>query len=222
MVPAGSSPLARGTLFYAHRGALFSRFIPARAGNTPLPRMRHERGAVHPRSRGEHPVDHQAACFAAGSSPLARGTPRGSSGRLLRRRFIPARAGNTDRPGTAGDPPAVHPRSRGEHRNRSDKTIPNPGSSPLARGTLMREHKKNKVQRFIPARAGNTRGPTREGRRRAVHPRSRGEHSIFNSRPYSSTGSSPLARGTPGRRAAHAHPRRFIPARAGNTRSNSC
>ncbi len=52
---------------------------------------------------------------------------------------------------------------------------------------------------------------------RSVHPRSRGEHASAPASPICSRGSSPLARGTPSGLKIRRLPRRFIPARAGNT-----
>ena len=73
----GSSPLARGTRSTSGCGRRRTRFIPARAGNTPhASRDRAER-TVHPRSRGEHSSDLQFIPGEDGSSPLARGTPHG-------------------------------------------------------------------------------------------------------------------------------------------------
>ena len=54
LVVCGSSPLARGTLRPAGGRSAGERFIPARAGNTALHRLRASTVAVHPRSRGEH------------------------------------------------------------------------------------------------------------------------------------------------------------------------
>ena len=53
-VVAGSSPPARGTLLHPGRWRPQRRFIPARAGNTPSPRLQRRRCTVHPRPRGEH------------------------------------------------------------------------------------------------------------------------------------------------------------------------
>ncbi len=50
-----------------------------------------------------------------------------------------------------------------------------------------------------------------------VHPRWRGEHFTLSAGISFPDGSSPLARGTPGRAGAGADPYRFIPAGAGNT-----
>ena len=93
------------------------------------------------------------------------------------------------------------------------------GSSPLARGTPIIGGLSGAHRRLIPARAGNTYDRLRSGERAPAHPRSRGEHHMASARSSGSSGSSPLARGTP-----HGWPemvfcRRLIPARAGNTSS---
>ena len=175
---SGSSPLARGT----------RRYRPTVERLT----------AVHPRSRGEHVPAAASPPCRSGSSPLARGTHRDPHQPPRRGRFIPARAGNTCPPPLPRRAVAVHPRSRGEHCVETSRTSASAGSSPLARGTLERPVRAACLSRFIPARAGNT-GPGGRGRRRrAVHPRSRGEH--LGGRPPGAAGG------------------RFIPARAGNTR----
>ena len=91
------------------------------------------------------------------------------------------------------------------------------GSSPLARGTPPRPNATRRAGRFIPARAGNTTAGRATARRWPVHPRSRGEHLENRSACCQNSGSSPLARGTPGAPAAGSARSRFIPARAGNT-----
>ena len=94
------------------------------------------------------------------------------------------------------------------------------GSSPLARGTGRAASPRSPGGRFIPACAGNgwSRGPRR--RPAPVHPRLRGERLFSPNRRMTTSGSSPLARGT-----VHAHRMgaaraRFIPACAGNGRSS--
>ena len=197
------------------------RFIPARAGNTLSGDWRAALSAVHPRSRGEHmPVgigrDHDG-----GSSPLARGTLLLNAGCGVTNRFIPARAGNTPSSASSHWTTTVHPRSRGEHFEETDRESGYVGSSPLARGTHARRRLPWRLMRFIPARAGNTAPPYGAGRGGTVHPRSRGEHRLADTHAPASSGSSPLARGTrlhaPGRHDAQ----RFIPARAGNTTSRA-
>ena len=241
-VSPGSSPLARGT-HGDHRGVLvLLRFIPARAGNTaprsvrsaPLtvhPRSRGEHCAfgtprrsakpVHPRSRGEHIALPATAHQTPGSSPLARGTQPRRGCRHGAQRFIPARAGNTNRDRSSCASGPVHPRSRGEHTATIGASWCFSGSSPLARGTHMLKALTAAEGRFIPARAGNTTAPATTWRATPVHPRSRGEHRISPTRSSGRRGSSPLARGTPWRWRQPRPCGRFIPARAGNTKYRS-
>ena len=135
-VAAGSSPLARGTRLLEPPVPPSHRFIPARAGNTSRSPTRRSSTTVHPRSRGEHCRSALMISKPAGSSPLARGTPRGGPRHHRTRRFIPARAGNTCCSPAPHCRRSVHPRSRGGTR---DAVIA-----------------ERYVRRFIPARAGNT------------------------------------------------------------------
>ena len=91
----GSSPLARGTLQTAGDSGHKKGLIPARAGNTPPPRLSWTLPRAHPRSRGEHIVQAAISLAPAGSSPLARGTLEVCRLVLRGRGLIPARAGNT-------------------------------------------------------------------------------------------------------------------------------
>ena len=154
---------------------------------------------------------------AFGSSPLARGTLRRAHRRRDAGRFIPARAGNTANSFAHNDLRSVHPRSRGEHVYAARNVANEHGSSPLARGTPRVPPLDSVVLRFIPARAGNTRGRARCPPGWPVHPRSRGEHAGSCQTTSDRTGSSPLARGTPSHAGDERHVDRFIPARAGNT-----
>ena len=132
---SGSSPRVRGTHLSARCFRRRQRFIPARAGNTHDPTLNRAVATVHPRACGEHfgipaglsryPV-HPRAC---GEHDAQR-----ASGPMYRR-FIPARAGNTQAGLANGSPLAVHPRACGEHR--SAQIFPRClfGSSPRVRGT---------------------------------------------------------------------------------------
>ena len=153
----GSSPLARGTPAPPLARPVVPRFIPARAGNTQCRRCRRPRHTVHPRSRGEHDAAEAAFEGVPGSSPLARGTPADIPGQSPHDRFIPARAGNTGCWCRRRTRSPVHPRSRGEHEAERVSSRSTPGSSPLARGTRDRHRHPQQRDRFIPARAGNTR-----------------------------------------------------------------
>ena len=155
---------------------------------------------VHPRWRGEHmkKEGHRPECY--GSSPLARGTPCHDCGAPLVSRFIPAGAGNTTASANAELLESVHPRWRGEHD--------------FHQVCMTRDG------RFIPAGAGNTHPAPRSTAEPAVHPRWRGEHSNASSICPAILGSSPLARGTLHRPHTRQQPERFIPAGAGNTRTD--
>ena len=190
--PPGPPPSALAGLVHAR----IDRFIPARAGNTPCDRASTRGRTVHPRSRGEHAADPDRGPLADGSSPLARGTLCQALRTRRQSRFIPARAGNTRAAETPDSASSVHPRSRGEHQQTKAAVRFVSGSSPLARGTQGGGVVRDPRRRFIPARAGNTRGWGKSRSPRPVHPRSRGEHGIQAIDVDGETGSSPLARGT--------------------------
>ena len=108
------------------------------------------------------------------------------------------------------------PRGRGTHIvSRVKSKIP--GSSPRGRGTPANGHFANRVNRFIPAWAGNTQEARYDDVNSAVHPRVGGEHASFKLEIGIAFGSSPRGRGTPGRPSLSGFPQRFIPAWAGNT-----
>ncbi len=153
----------------------------------------------------------------SGSSPRVRGTPPAPGQRAARRRFIPARAGNTTPRPCSGIPGSVHPRSCGEHDFVDYLRLQSAGSSPRVRGTPRRSRCRLPAGRFIPARAGNTAKNWATGWTPPVHPRACGEHLLSARMISMRIGSSPRVRGTQGERSVKRHLRRFIPARAGNT-----
>ena len=113
--PKGSSPLARGTPAQFHGATARYGLIPARAGNTLLLVSVQFACWAHPRSRGEHTACQLCLNVEQGSSPLARGTPKGTGGFSGCVGLIPARAGNTGSRYKALGYGGAHPRSRGEH-----------------------------------------------------------------------------------------------------------
>ena len=152
----GSSPLARGTLRAAIDFLASNGLIPARAGNTAPLFMNAAATWAHPRSRGEHMESPASTHAGLGSSPLARGTPYGSSLTPGLHGLIPARAGNTVESGKKGAGNRAHPRSRGEHLSPAFADFKQSGSSPLARGTRRGWPSGHEPRGLIPARAGNT------------------------------------------------------------------
>ncbi len=137
------------------------------------------------------------AAEVSGSSPLTRGAPLRSTGRVERKGLIPAHAGSTTRFVPLRLRQRAHPRSRGEHLWLHSVVCRYEGSSPLTRGALPSMNQKGGWLGLIPAHAGSTpfRGPS--GLVLTAHPRSRGEHRFAAASKTSSTGSSPLTRGAP-------------------------
>ena len=131
--------------------------------------------SVHPRLRGELFFGSWRRSFCGGSSPLARGTPDAFFFCHFFFRFIPACAGNSRWERVVHHTPPVHPRLRGELIHPGGNFILQSGSSPLARGTLLRSRFRNLLFRFIPACAGNSRSMRNKILTSAVHPRLRGE-----------------------------------------------
>ena len=172
---------------------------------------------AHPRSRGEHLSPVWWNSCTVGSSPLARGTRLHIERHALGHGLIPARAGNTPLCVRWACPSWAHPRSRGEHTSAAAGSSPVRGSSPLARGTQVRQSLQAGLVGLIPARAGNTGAPVVAGWFGWAHPRSRGEHPHAPSLELDAPGSSPLARGTPLGVELNKIFSGLIPARAGNT-----
>ena len=150
-----------------------------------------------PARAGNTFLKHNFSHILCGSSPLARGTPAP----------CPPRAHRL----------VAHPRSRGEHLRHVHYSRGLAGSSPLARGTRRRKGASSPLPGLIPARAGNTAEQQVPVPVPGAHPRSRGEHQEPTPSKCSSTGSSPLARGTPTATTTKPHDSGLIPARAGNT-----
>ena len=116
-------------------------------------------------------------------------------------------------------------------------TVDPVGSSPRGRGTQLSQVLESELDRFIPARAGNTPHarvlldyasvhPRAGGNTPSlggwdcsnpVHPRAGGEHRRIGLPPEHYCGSSPRGRGTQGSQVREGELHRFIPARAGNT-----
>ena len=213
----GSSPLARGLPDGALKLVQVGRIIPARAGFT-----LNGAGSVydvkdHPRSRGVYDATGPRRSPSVGSSPLARGLPKGGASPSIPAWIIPARAGFTVNDVVLLVPSEDHPRSRGVYPFANSGHCWKSGSSPLARGLRLARHLRGGGERIIPARAGFT---TRGGRcllGNWDHPRSRGVYAPRTGRPLVDYGSSPLARGLHGGGVGNVPTPRIIPARAGFT-----
>ena len=170
----GSSPLARGLRVGSICTGLGRRIIPARAGFT----LTAQKGAPHvrdhPRSRGVYRGVYGFWVGGRGSSPLARGLPRGRPRQTPGDGIIPARAGFTRSTAAEQVDEGDHPRSRGVYWRPRSHSLSASGSSPLARGLRGEFWWALGGAGIIPARAGFTRCAPALFRRRPDHPRSRG------------------------------------------------
>ena len=191
--------------------------IPARAGFTPEGRRPLRMIADHPRSRGVYAVHIAVQPPHWGSSPLARGLRSVFGGPSDRDGIIPARAGFTTGPHCTCLPPWDHPRSRGVYVCSEPAEVGGPGSSPLARGLRRRRSRSRRGSGIIPARAGFTAVSPASPWKCGDHPRSRGVYGDIKRYMEAARGSSPLARGLPGRPVCWCLCMRIIPARAGFT-----
>ena len=173
----------------------------------------------HPRSRGVYRSVEGGARRSAGSSPLARGLPRGDWIAAVAGGIIPARAGFTHLGRSMYRADWDHPRSRGVYAPRVRLSSALRGSSPLARGLRGQKRVQLDKGRIIPARAGFTPSNSASSLSTRDHPRSRGVYAGTSTLAPAVTGSSPLARGLPSKAAADKLASRIIPARAGFTMS---
>ncbi len=197
---------------------LYTRFIPAGAGNRVSSRYLPRRTTVHPRGCGERAGSKGRTVNVYGSSPRVRGTDGVTYRCEAGVRFIPAGAGNGCREPACRNRTTVHPRGCGE-RNRHNKSFHRTaGSSPRVRGTDGEIIHPLANQRFIPARAGNSDACYPQSAPQTVHPRPCGEQMQKLDYSRISYGSSPPVRGTDFFHCFWAFPTRFIPARAGNSR----
>ena len=111
----GSSPHARGAP--RRQGGALPRggIIPACAGSTDHYSTSQPNLWDHPRMRGEHPGHLDKSWYVQGSSPHARGAPRGHERCRPRAGIIPACAGSTVAMTSNRPSRWDHPRMRGEH-----------------------------------------------------------------------------------------------------------
>ena len=173
------------------------RFIPACAGNSCQTAAHYHSGrGSSPRVRGTGTLQHRAR--------------QGS-------RFIPACAGNRFMSFTFLFCHSVHPRVCGEQTRTARISSSSGGSSPRVRGTDLVDVAEMRLDRFIPACAGNRGSAASPCSRRPVHPRVCGEQADRTPPSRSRPGSSPRVRGTGNQPSSDATQRRFIPACAGNS-----
>ena len=153
---SGSSPLTRGAPTKRIRIPDGVGLIPAHAGSTSRRLLLTHSRRAHPRSRGEHRVNETSTSTLVGSSPLTRGALPFEVLHRAGHGLIPAHAGSTRSTPTRSARQPAHPRSRGEHSVKSQKSSKQKGSSPLTRGALCHVLGRGARLGLIPAHAGST------------------------------------------------------------------
>ncbi len=149
----------------------------------PLPRARSSAGSrtsrqqsrAHPHERREQrvqgataeallgPSPHEREQLTAswtdtgtsGPSPQERGARRHLAGQPRHRGSIPARAGSTAPARAWNGLTRVHPRGRGEHLFSTSRPYETAGPSPRERGAAVERPARQRLQGYIPARAGS-------------------------------------------------------------------
>ena len=212
---SGSSPRVRGKHQIAHHVTARHRIIPARAGQTRMPKPTRRTIPDHPRACGANSSLAVLSCKAVGSSPRVRGKPGGtcspcqfpgSSPRVRGKhdcqtsrrsgyRIIPARAGQTRRGVRVSSTSPDHPRACGANSCSLSRLSSTSGSSPRVRGKLRSRYRHAICYRIIPARAGQTLAGSEGGTTASDHPRACGANAIVIRRSDTPPGSSPRVRG---------------------------
>ncbi len=172
------------------------KIIPAHAGQTVGVFASPRRIVDHPRACGANVRVLHARGHKCGSSPRMRGKLAAGLLEWLRRRIIPAHAGQTKSGWGMWIKGTDHPRACGANRSVSHFHASPSGSSPRMRGKPDRDRKGRVAGRIIPAHAGQT---------------------LCSLPRVGEFGSSPRMRGKPWCLACGACGRRIIPAHAGQT-----
>ena len=175
---------------------VWTRIIPAHAGNSRDGHRPATVGSDHPRACGELGLIEAAAPIDVGSSPRMRGTRALDDARVTVARIIPAHAGNSYQPYTASSTEPDHPRACGELIVQASIDLSVAGSSPRMRGTPVLGVPSGVAERIIPAHAGNSLAPLGRQPQSSDHPRACGELALDTAIPSTLLGSSPRMRGT--------------------------
>ena len=216
----GSSPRVRGKRPRIQDHRTHQRIIPARAGQTKEYERCAESYTDHPRACGANQSVRPRFAFAVGSSPRVRGKQSTSAQRMVPRRIIPARAGQTH---WRRKPPPYwqdHPRACGANSPTRRVMLSMVGSSPRVRGKRRHHRQHDRLRRIIPARAGQTAAHRCRCSPAADHPRACGANWMSSSRRRAICGSSPRVRGKLRRQCRPKIRVRIIPARAGQTKTS--
>ena len=130
----GSSPQVRGPPFFSPCRVCLIGLIPAGAGTTRLKSLKATLNRAHPRRCGDHALQGISNDPTYGSSPQVRGPRLAIRSYLSSLGLIPAGAGTTTRPLSAGGRDGAHPRRCGDHVIGGSPSGSQYGSSPQVRG----------------------------------------------------------------------------------------
>ena len=154
----GSPPPTRGTPYIIDELRENTGITPAYAGNTYRLQRSESLQRDHPRLRGEHCLSWKAYPCDPGSPPPTRGTHLKNEFCFTEARITPAYAGNTIVLFLKVVALKDHPRLRGEHLDKFNKSDLLEGSPPPTRGTPLIFNLFTHPPRITPAYAGNTSG----------------------------------------------------------------
>ncbi len=150
-----------------------------------------------------------------GQSPHTRENSHADDDSQHPRGSIPAHAGEPSWSRASSAPSRVNPRTRGGTLTACAEGTPTWGQSPHTRGNRPVHRGTGRLRGSIPAHAGEP--SSRRGRRgcRRVNPRTRGGTHQKSPEQHRKEGQSPHTRGNPRHPRILKHPRRSIPAHAG-------
>ena len=195
---------------------------PACAGKTSPICLRWDALWDHPRVRGEDSVSTATPSVGWGPPPRARGRHQGRGDQGHRGGTTPACAGKTGGRVRWLTPALDHPRVRGEDTAARPTAGMTSGPPPRARVRHVRMDFEGRIERTTPACAGKTVGRQLGHCGLRDHPRVRGEDVRVGSRPKSSYGPPPRARGRHTVYTFSVYARRTTPACAGKTPLCAC
>ena len=152
----GSSPRMRGKQRPVAELGWRGRIIPAHAGQTCTEAACEDRCSDHPRACGANKYFPRHDPNLDGSSPRMRGKLARSPITAVRRRIIPAHAGQTSMKYSWPFPVTDHPRACGANLPPSTASVTLCGSSPRMRGKQLTGEVFTFLVRIIPAHAGQT------------------------------------------------------------------
>ena len=214
----GLSPRVRGNRPYPPAEGHQRGSIPARAGEPRCGPCAWWKITVYPRAcGGTSPRPHRNR-GRHGLSPRVRGNPYNKLRHWSIRGSIPARAGE---PGTRTDrrtAAPVYPRACGGTYTVAPSAAVPSGLSPRVRGNHRPADDGHRLERSIPARAGEPPPAPTSRFDSPVYPRACGGTGNLVQTIGYQEGLSPRVRGNPRKRVGRQSPRRSIPARAGEPR----